>query len=430
MNAAKRSQQRPTRPRLRLVRWLSPGVLSAALLAMAAGFGQFGAVAALGDVAKTFGHATSGASVTEQAGLSGTQLGLGLTVIRLASLGALPLAGLADRFGRRPTLLTNCAIGLVLTVAAATSPAYWWFVVLFAVGRPFLSATTGIAQVVAAELTATSDRAKAIALIAAGYSAGAGITAVVHSLASATLGFRGTFGLALVPLVLLPLIGRHLVEPDRFAIASAKAAHALPVLGAVAPAFRRRLAIVAALAFAISVITGPANSFVFLFADNVVDLPGPATAAMVVGAGAFGLAALFAGRWLADHWGRRPTAACAMVMLAACGVLMYGAGRPGLVAGYILGITTGAIFAPAAGSLVNEVFPTSVRASVAGWQTAAGVAGAVTGLLAFGAVVDVSDRFGIAAVVTFVPPAIAAVLFWFLPETKHREPEELWPDTP
>ena len=107
---------------LRLFRWRDPPVVAVALLALAAGFGQFGAVAALGDVAKTFGHLSSGASFADEAGLSGTVLGIGLAVIRLASLGGLPLAGLADRFGRRTMLVTTCAAGLLLTVAAALSP--------------------------------------------------------------------------------------------------------------------------------------------------------------------------------------------------------------------------------------------------------------------------------------------------------------------
>ncbi len=93
----------------RLFRWRDPPVVGVALLALAAGFGQFGAVAALGDVAKTFGHVTHGATFADEAGLSGTMLGIGLAVIRLASLGGLPLAGLADRFGRRPMLLATCA---------------------------------------------------------------------------------------------------------------------------------------------------------------------------------------------------------------------------------------------------------------------------------------------------------------------------------
>ena len=45
-----------------------------------------------------------------------------------------------------------------------------------------------------AEQTASRDRARAVALIAAGYSAGAGVIAVVHSLAASTLGFLGRPG--------------------------------------------------------------------------------------------------------------------------------------------------------------------------------------------------------------------------------------------
>ena len=104
-------------------------------------------VSALGDVAKTFGRVVHGTSIADQAGLSGTELGIGLAVLRLASLGGLPLAGIADRFGRRKMLLLTCALGLAFTVAAAASPGYWWFVVIFALGRPSLSATPGSPQI-------------------------------------------------------------------------------------------------------------------------------------------------------------------------------------------------------------------------------------------------------------------------------------------
>ena len=125
-------------PELRLLRWNDPAVLAVAVVALASGFGQFGAVAALGDVAKGFGQVNHGATIADQAGLSGTALGIGLAIIRLASLAALPIAGLADRLGRRALLLGSAAVGLALTATASLSPTYWWFIVIFACGRPML----------------------------------------------------------------------------------------------------------------------------------------------------------------------------------------------------------------------------------------------------------------------------------------------------
>jgi MFS family permease len=88
----------------------------------------------------------------------------------------------------------------------------------------------------------------------------------------------------------------------------------------------------------------------------------------------------------------------------------------------------GGCFAPGAGALANELFPTAVRASVAGWNVAAGVLGAVLGLVVFGAMTSVGVLY--AGIVTFVPMILASALFLLLPETKGREPEDLWPDEP
>ncbi len=414
---------------LRLYRWNDRAVVGTAVAAFASGFGQFGVVAALGDVARGFGQVNNGTTLAAQAGMSGTDLGIGLAIMRLASLGALPIIGLADRFGRRTLLLATVGLGLGMTVLAAASPSYWWFVAIFACGRPLLSATNGLAQVTAAEQTASTDRAKAVALIAAGYGAGAGVIAIVHSLAASTLGFRGVFVLALVPLALLPLLRRWIQEPDRFTVAAAGSEHPVPVLSAVARPFRRRLAVIVVLAFAVSVITGPANSFVFLFAQNFLHQPGIVTAGMVAGAGVAGLAGLLAGRWLADRAGRRLTGALAMAAVALLAIVTYTGSAPALLVGYIIGVFAASVFAPAAGSMVNELFPTSVRASVAGWSLAAGVLGAVTGLVAFGAVAGAGHRFAVAGLVTFLPAALIMALFWVLPETRGREPEDLWPST-
>jgi MFS family permease len=437
-------QGTPT-PRFRLHKWSDVSILAVAWIAFASGIGQFGAVAALGDVAKTFGHIASGTTVADEAGLSGTALGLGLAVIRLASLGALPLAALADRVGRKVMLIAVSAVGLVITVLASASPGYWWFVVIFATGRPLLSAANSLCSVAASEETSSKDRATAMALVAAAYGVGAGVTAIVHSLASSTLGFRGICLLSVVPLATLPFVARRIEEPDRFtdlsgpyttslltknSLYAGQPKRSIPMLAAIRPPYRRRLLLVCLLAFFLSVVTGPANSLVFIYAQNVLHVAGVVTAMMVVCAGVTGLLGLLVGRWSADRFGRRPTSAIAMMVLAVLSVEIYGGSKVGLFLGYVTAVLVAAIFAPAAGAFINELFPTDVRASVGGWNVAAGVVGAVVGLLVFGLIADIGNRFAIAAEITFLPAILVAFAFWLLPETKGREPEDLWPEQP
>ena len=398
------------------------------MVALASGFGQFSVISALGDVSRQLGHLAPGTSVADKVGLSGTSLGIGLALIRAASLASLPLIGWADRLGRRRVILRVTIIGLALTVLAAASPGYWWFVVVFALGRPLLTATNALAEVMAAEETDSGDRTAAVALVTAGYALGAGASAVVHSLAAGALGFRGLFALAVVPLGLVVVVAPRVEESSRFQVAEVAAVRPSPVLGAVGPGFRGRVATLCVIAFALSVISGPANSFVFLFAQDVVHQAGYVTASMVVLAGVAGLVGLLAGRWASDRVGRRPTAAVAMVAGAASSTLVYSGSRQALVVGYVLAVASGGVIAPAIGSLLTELFPTSVRASATGWWVAAGVVGAVVGLVAFGQVADVGDRFAVAADFVFLPTAAAAGLFWLLPETKGREPEDLWPE--
>jgi MFS family permease len=415
---------------LQLREWRDPAVVAVALVALAAGFGQFGLVATLGDVAKHFGHVMHGNSVAAKVGLSGSELGLGLAVVRLASLGGLPLSALADRVGRRRILIVACGVGLAATAASAASPGYWWFVVVFALGRPFLSAAAAVAQVEAAEETSSRGRAAAVALVAAGYAVGAGATAIIYSLAGSALGFRGILVLAVVPIAALPFVARWVKEPDRFVRAAAAASTSTtrsPVLGSVARPYRTRLLIVTLVAFSLALITGPANSFVFLYAQNVLHFSGLARAGLVVGAGALGLGGLLAGRWVADRVGRRPTAAGAIVAIGAAGILCYSGSSTALVLGYLAAAAAAGTFAPAGGAFVNELFPTSVRASVAGWNVVGSVLGAVGGLVVFGEVADVGNRFGPAALITFLPAMALSSVFWFLPETRGHEPEYFWP---
>jgi MFS family permease len=424
----------PSARRIRLHGWRHPAILALAATAMASGFAQFAATAALGDIARAFGKETgAGGSVVAQVGLSGTTLGVGLAVIRLASLGGLPLAALGDRLGRRRVLLGTVAAGLAVTAVAALSPDYWWFVALFALARPLLSSTNALAAVVAAEETQTRDRAKAIALVTAGYGIGAGLNAVVRGVAGEGLGFRGLFALALVALAATPLLARRLEEPDRYqrlrvAADPATAAVQPRVLGRIRADLRPRLRLLAVLGFAIAFVTGPANTFLFVYAENALGMPRSATATMFLAGGLVGLVGLVLGRWGADGLGRRRTAGGTQAVVALACMLTYSGSRPAVVAGYLLGILAASAYGPSFLALSAELFPTSVRATAAGWVLAAGVIGAVAGLVAFGRLADVLASFAGAAVLVAVPVVLASLLFARLPETRGRELEQTAPE--
>ena len=328
---------------MRLHGWHDPAILATGALAAAAGFAQFGATSALADVARSFGKPSpTGTSVAAEVGLSFTVLGVGLGTIRLAALGSLPLAALADRVGRRRVMLGCTALGLAITALAALSPGYWWFVALFALGRPLLAGTNAISGVIAAEETRSRDRAKAIALVTAAWGGGTGLIAVVRGVAGTALSWRGLFGLTLIPLAALPLLSRRLEEPDRFerirGAAGVAVTHSRRLLGRAPAALRRRLWLICLLITMLGFVTGPANALLFVYSESVLGLPRLATAAMVVAAGLLGLCGLVAGRWAADHLGRRVTAGTAQAVIALAAMLTYSGSAAAAIAGYLLAV--------------------------------------------------------------------------------------------
>ena len=404
-----------------------------AALAGAAGFAQFGASSALADVAKSFGEpSTTGNSVAAQVGLSFTILGIGLGIIRLAALASLPLAGLADRLGRRRVMLGCTALGLACSAAAAFSPSYWWFVALFALGRPLLATTNTVSGVIAAEETRSSGRTKAIALVTAGWGAGTGLIAVVRGVAGAALSWRGLFGLVVIPLAAMPLLGRRLEEPDRFQRLR-RDAGGTPrwrgrILGRTPVALRPRLRLVTVLIAMLGLVTGPANALVFVYSESVLGLPRLATAGMVAAAGILGLGGLVVGRWAADRLGRRVTAGTAQAGIAAAAMLTYSGSPAAAISGYLLAILASSVLGPAVGALAAELFPTSVRATVAGWMSVAGILGAVGGLVLFGVLVTALNSFLVAAATVALPVLAVCPLYARLPETLGMELEESAPD--
>src|ERR671918_690735 len=104
--------------------------------------------------------------------------------------------------------------------------------------------------------------------------------------------------LAAIPLVAVRVARRLLTEPDRFTRGTRVAAGGpvVPVLGAVPPSHRPRLAVLAAIAFPTGLITGPVATLLLVYAENVLDVSSAVTAGLVVAAGLTELAGLMLGR--------------------------------------------------------------------------------------------------------------------------------------
>ena len=399
-------------------RMVTPITTRLFLAALFAGFGEYSAVAALADVAKAFGHPSAVQTVSSVIGLSGSVLGIGLAVLRLSSLAALPLTALADRRGRRSTLQWSLVVGLGLTFVAAASPSYWVFVACFAIGRPFLSAALALLQVVAVELSSAQHRIGRLALVAAGSGGGAGLAAVLHGAIQGGSSFRWLFALAVVPLVLVGPILRRVPE--------SQVEKAAVRLGAVARSARPRLFVVAVLVGAVAVISGPANGFLFVYGESLLGISPGHLALIVTASAVTGLVGLWLSHHVSNWRGRRFTVSLGIVGSAVAATVAYSGGVTHFIIGYFCGVCMGGLITPSLNALSVELFVPSTRATVGGWVVVATVVGATIGLVSFGLLtgtgqVVASHALQHAAFWVFLPMMPVASVVWLLPETHQRE---------
>jgi MFS family permease len=329
--------------------------------------------------------------IAQGLGVGIAAFGIGVAVIRLATIGSLPLMRLADRWGRRSLLIASLALFTLATGMTALAWGLLAFVALQMAARVFLATEAGLANLVVAE-ELRPDR-RGAGLSALGIVSGLGYGAVAGLLLIAPLtplDWRLFYLVALAPLGLAAYLRRRLPETRCFVVAKAQNRVQTTLWPRVAAADKRRLRRVIAIVGAFGLVQTSGFFYASELAQTDYGWNGLFTT-LILASAVFGVLGFWLGGRISDLAGRRPMIGLAIVMGAAGTVLVF-TQVPALFApGFFLLAAAGSCFLAASVAYVAELFPTEIRASLTAFVLACQVAAGSIGLAVLG---------GLAAVVS------------------------------
>jgi MFS family permease len=306
----------------------------------------------------------------------------------LSAFGALILARLADRVGRRRIILSSlvlaplCAVGAVM----ARHPAQ------FAVSEILISALLGgsvsSAIVLLAEELPNEQRARGQAF-AAGASAIGGVLGyiVIPFLLQWEYSWRWLLAPCIAGIVLVFPLARMLPIDSRWArLASTNSVSGSRFYDIFHPLYRRR-AITLLVCAALDTIAGSAvNGWLYFDAVSIIGFSPQKASSVIVAGMVFGMLGFPIGAWAADRFGRVPTV---MYVGGAAwfGALAFYWGPPSgvtwplawLTAAYCWFKIASGVLTVGANSAATELFPAALRTTMIGWQ---GITAAVFSMLA------------------------------------------------
>jgi MFS family permease len=356
--------------------------------------------------------------------LSAAQAGLVSSATLLFSAGGGIVFGvLSDRIGRARALM--CSI-LIFSVASAGTAFSWnlasllFWRALIGVG---LGAEWSTGAVLVAETWPAEHRAKAVGIMQSGWALGYMLAAAMTAVILPRYGWRALFIAGLFPAVLTLLIRRHVEEPAIWKQAQSRHSSVRDLFSATLRGrtiFATLLATCVLFAYwglftwipgflSASPARGGAGLTIVQTSSFVIPMQLGAFAGYVL----FGL--------LADKLGRRP-AFVAYVLIAAILTPLYGATKSAstlLALGPAIGFF-GTGFFSLFGSMLSELYPTSVRGAGLGfvYNIGRGCSALAPWVVGFFA-----DHYGIGSSLGLNSAffALGAILIFTLPETKQAE---------
>lgn len=334
------------------------------------------------------------------------------SVLALGGLGALPLATLADHFGRRRLIATGVAGFSIANFASAFAPSLEALALFRLVAVCFELLVGGVATALIVEEAPPGRRGQAVSVLAILSGAGTGITVLAYPLVAPH--WRWLFAAGGIGLVAVPLIWTRLPE-GRVWQRVRLSGSAIRLL-LLAP-WRKRLILIAATTALLAILLEPAGLLFTLFATDRLHMSPVAISGLIVISGVAGAASYVAGGFLSDRLGRRAPAAALTGATAVAASLSFATGTPGFVLGNVLWSSFASADTPVLGAWSGELFPTRARATAEAMGSVASAVGSVAGLQLVG-VLSQSIGLGNALGVTGVAALGGAALLLLLPETR------------
>lgn len=342
--------------------------------------------------------------------------------VRLGVVVALPFAIMADRIGRRRVIRIVAWAAPLICSLGALAPSFPFLVATQTIGRPLGLALDLLIAVVAAEEMPRSSRAYAVSLMAMASGLGAGIAVMALPLADlGEHGWRLVYIVTLIWLVAAVDISRRLPETIRFEVPHA-----------VAPKMNyRRFAVLAAVVICANFFVAPASFFQNRYLNDVRGLSASMVSLFTLTTATPAALGLVVGGRLADVRGRRHLIAVTIPLATLLLVLSFVVSGAAMWIFAFGGGFIGGIAYPALAVYRAELFPTGNRGRASGFLTTAALLSGSASILFVGWLLDSGRSYGhVMGVVALAQFVVVILVLARLPETAHRELEDLNPEDP
>jgi MFS family permease len=396
----------------------------------------FIATAAAGTAIVTFAAALFGqlsGPISHSFGASDATIGDALAITRLGALFALFAIAIADRRGRRRSILLGVVGSAIACGLSAVAPNLAIFTTVQVFQRGLVGTTATVAFLAVVEEAPEGARAYAASMLA--LAGGFGFSFAVLALPIADLAswsWRLVFALGAATIFFAPVVARTLGETARYTALAARTDVVRGRARDVLDRHGRRFVLLGIVAFLTSAFSAPSSQFMNQYLIDVHGFSNTNIALFrAVTTAVPGLIGVVLGGRLAEARGRRPVAAIALALATATQMIFFLSGGLTLWVMSAISIFMAGAGGIALGTLDAELFPTEVRSTSNALLYVVGVLGSATGLVIAGGLSHHLGGLGRSVALTGVGAFLVALLVVpRLPESASRSLDDVSPTQP